>query len=382
MHHYWQLASVYAVYFAVVGAMVPYWSLYLSARHFNAAEIGALLAIPTLTKIIVPNIWGYVADKSGHYKRVILLGALGALGSFAGIFVAEQFITIAIVMTLYSAFWNAILPQFEAVTLHALGAKAHNYSQIRLWGSVGFIVLVLGLGWVFDCISIDYLPVILSALMALLVGVCLSIPNQSIHKSHEDTRTLLATLMQPAVALFFIATLLYQMSHGIYYGFYSIYLHSHGYSASWIGALWTLGVAAEIVLFWRLPQYLPRLHLGRTAAICMLVAAVRWALLSRAADYWGLLVLLQLLHAITFGLFHASSVQFIRERFGAHMQGQGQALYGAIGYGLGGAAGLWICGVLWQQNSNWAFGFAVAAATAAALVQMLGLQCENTKKIK
>lgn len=377
MHHYWQLASVYAVYFAVVGAMVPYWSLYLSARHFTPAEIGALLAIPTLTKILVPNIWGYIADKSGRYRRIILLGAVGALVSFAGIYLADTFLLIAVVMTLYSAFWNAILPQFEAVTLHTLGEQAHKYSQIRLWGSVGFIVLVLGLGWVFDHISVLNLPVILCALLCVLSAVCLSIPNRLIHKHHEHNQTLAAIFRQPGVVLFFVATLLYQMSHGIYYGFYSIYLHQHGYSASVIGALWTLGVAAEIVLFWYLPKFLPRLNLPRAACFCMLVAAVRWALLSVVADCWALLIVLQLFHAITFGLFHASSVQFIRQRFGDHLQGQGQALYGAIGYGLGGAAGLWICGLLWQQNSHWAFLFAVFAAFSAALVQLWGVYSEQ-----
>lgn len=373
MQYYWRLASVYAVYFAVLGAMVPYWSLYLNALQFSPAQIGALLAIPTLTKILVPNLWGFVADKSGHYKPIIVFGACGALASFALIFWAQSFTAIIIVMTLYSAFWNAILPQFEAVTLHSLEQQSHRYSRIRLWGSVGFITLVLGLGWVFDQISVLNLPIFLAVLMLILCAACLRLPDSQFHRTTTKDQTIISVLKTPQVRRFFLATLLYQMSHGIYYGFYSIYLHQHGYSSSVIGALWTLGVAAEIALFWWIPAFLPRLNLQRAALVCMLVAAIRWALIGFTVDFWPCLILLQLLHAITFGLFHASSVQFIRTSFGPALQGQGQALYGAIGYGAGGALGLWLCGLLWQAHMGWAFVFAVGAAVLAAVVQWKNL---------
>lgn len=373
MQHYWRLACVYAAYFAVLGAMVPYWSLYLHARDFNPAQIGILLAIPTLTKIIVPNLWGYIADKSGQYKSIIVLGALGALLAFSGIYWAQSFAAIIVVMTLYSAFWNAILPQFEALTLHSLAHQPQGYSRIRLWGSLGFITLVLGLGWLFDHLSVLNLPIILTILIVILCVVCLGLPRLELHRTVAASHTLKSVMALSHVRRFFLATLLYQASHGIYYGFYSIYLHQHGYSASVIGALWTLGVAAEIVLFWWIPNVLPRLNLARTAQLCMAVAALRWTLIGFTVDYWPCLILLQLLHAVTFGLFHASSVQFIRQSFGPTLQGQGQALYGAIGYGAGGALGLWLCGVLWQLGAQWAFVFAVSCAVLAAGVQQSGL---------
>lgn len=381
MQHYWRLACVYAAYFAVLGAMVPYWSLYLHAREFNPAQIGILLAIPTLTKIIVPNIWGYIADSSGNYKGIIVLGALGALLAFSGIYWAQSFAAIIVVMTLYSAFWNAILPQFEALTLHSLANQPQGYSRIRLWGSLGFIALVLALGWLFDRLSVLNLPIILMLLILLLCLVCLGLPRVELHRAAAASQTLKSVMAVPQVRRFFLATLLYQASHGIYYGFYSIYLHQHGYSASLIGALWTLGVAAEIVLFWWIPKVLPRLNLPRTAQICMLVAALRWMLIGTTVDYWPCLILLQLLHAVTFGLFHASSVQFIRQSFGPRLQGQGQALYGAIGYGAGGALGLWLCGVLWQLEVRWAFVFAVSSALLAAGVQHTNWRREQKKPL-
>ncbi|MEY4589139.1 MAG: hypothetical protein RL497_1215 [Pseudomonadota bacterium] len=368
MQHYWRLAWVYTLYFAVVGAMVPYWSLYLHARQFSPADIGTLLATPTLTKILVPNIWGYIADQTGRYKPIIIFGAVGALLSFVFIFFAQSFLTIVLVMTVYSAFWNAILPQFEAITLHSLAQEAHRYSRIRMWGSLGFIVMVLGLGWVFDYLSVLNLPVFLAILLVALCVVSLYLPNVHLHRAALAPQTLKTVMAKAGVRKFFLATLLYQMSHGIYYGFYSIYLHEHGYSATLIGALWTLGVLAEVALFWWVPAFIPRLNLERTAFMCMLTAALRWALIGLAVDSWFCLVLLQLLHAITFGLFHASSVHFIRDSFGPALQGQGQALYGAVGYGAGGALGLWLCGVLWQNQPSWAFAFAVAMALLAAWV--------------
>jgi len=132
---YWRLSAFYFVYFTVTGAFVPYWSLYLQHFGYAPVVIGALVAVPMATKIVAPFLWGWLADRSGQRMRVIRLGALFAALSFSGVFFGHGAWWLALVVGMFSFFWNAALPQFEAATLGHLGIADHHYGRIRLWGS-------------------------------------------------------------------------------------------------------------------------------------------------------------------------------------------------------------------------------------------------------
>ena len=151
---YWRLSAYYFVYFAALGAFLPYWTLYLEYRGFTALEIGQLMAILAGTKIVAPYIWGWVADHSGQRLRLIQFGALFAALCFIGVYYANSLALMSLMMLLFSFFWNAGLPQFEATTLHFLGKDTHRYSHIRLWGSIGFIITVLCFGPLLDRIGV------------------------------------------------------------------------------------------------------------------------------------------------------------------------------------------------------------------------------------
>ena len=169
--YYWRLSGFYLFYFATLGALIPYWSLYLKSLGFSAAEIGELVAILMATKIVAPNVWGWIADHTGRRMAIVRAASLLAAISFAGVFFGQGYWWMALVMVLFSFFWNAALPQFEATTLNHLGSDTHRYSSIRLWGSIGFIIAVALLGFVFQATGTGPLPVVL---LVLLTGIWFS----------------------------------------------------------------------------------------------------------------------------------------------------------------------------------------------------------------
>ncbi len=177
MNAYWPLSSLYLLYFCVVGGMVPYWALYLQHLGFSPAHMGILLAVPLLTKILLPNLWSWLAQSSGHPQRIMQLGVLGATLCFAMVCLQRQFAGLLLWLVLYTSFWNAVLPQFEALTLAHLGTNGHLYSRIRLWGSIGFVVVAVALGPVFDVISIGWLPLMLLAGLVALGLATLFTPS-------------------------------------------------------------------------------------------------------------------------------------------------------------------------------------------------------------
>lgn len=365
---YWRLSAFYFCFFGLLGAMFPYWSLYLKSLGFSAADIGLLLALPMATKIVAPNLWGWLADHTGQRLLIIRLGALLSCLCFAGIFFGQQFWLVALVMVGYSFFWNAVLPQQEVITTSFLRQKPENYSRVRLWGSIGFIIFVLGSGAWFDHHSITSLPVIGFLLLAgiFITSLAVPAPNQQLHQRASQAFHL--ALFQPAVIAFFVAGMLMQLSHGIYYSFFSIYMEMQHYSRSMIGVLWSVGVVAEVVLFLVMHRLLPRFGVRNIMLGCLLFATLRWLLIGHGAQWVIVLVVAQCLHAFTFGAYHAAGIDCIRRLFESGNQGKAQALYSAFCLGLGGAVGSWLGGVVWDQRAVLAFEIGAMACFLAMFV--------------
>ena len=363
---YWRLSGFYFFYFALLGALVPYWGLFLRGRGFDAVAIGELMAILMATKVVAPNIWGWLGDHLGHRMRIVRLASLVSLLVFCGMFWAQSFWAIALVMALYSFFWNASLPQFEVVTFSYLRELAPRYARIRVWGSIGFIVTVIVLGWLVEWRGAE---ILLPSVLFIFVAIWLSAllvrdPDPEPHPQHQQS--LAQILKKPAIIGFFVAVFLMQASHGPYYAFYSIFMTDHGYTETLIGQLWALGVLAEVGLFVVMHHLLERFGARRVLVISMLAAALRWLLIGGFADSLASLVIAQLLHAATFGTFHAAGIHLVQHYFRGRHKGRGQALYSSVSFGAGGAVGSLASGYAWEG-----LGPAMTFGTASMLA-MLG----------
>ena len=86
---YWRLSAFYLFYFASLGALVPYWSVYLKSLGFDVVQIGELVAILMATKIVAPNVWGWIADHTGRRKTIIRIPSVLPAISLIGVFLAS-----------------------------------------------------------------------------------------------------------------------------------------------------------------------------------------------------------------------------------------------------------------------------------------------------
>lgn len=360
---YWRLSAYYLFYFGSLGALVPYWGLFLQSRGFDALAIGQLMATLTGTKIVAPVLWGHLSDVTGRRVPLVQLATLCTVLVFGAVFMANGFWTMAAAMTLFSFFWNASLPQMEAVTFNHLGFRVERYAQIRLWGSIGFILVVTGLGLQLERASLSVVPVWVAGLFFALWVSSLLIPDSPPRRRSEQGTSLRGLLARPEVQAFLAACFLMQLSHGIYYAFYSIYLRAAGYSNTAVGALWSLGVIAEILVFLGMHRLLLRFGARRVLLWSLGLGAVRWILIGAFVDLVLVQVVAQSLHAATFGTFHAAAIHLVHDYFPGRTQGRGQALYNSLGFGAGGAAGSLIGGLLWDAPGPFVT-FAVGALAA------------------
>lgn len=360
---YWRLSGFYFFYFASLGALIFYWSVYLESLGLSRQASGELIAILSATKIVSPLIWGWIADRTGHRMTIVRSGAFAAVLTFAGVFWVTSYWPLALVMMAFSFFWNAVLPQFEATTFSYLGRRTRGYSRIRLWGSIGFILSAWLAGWGIEQFGVGMLPTFVLILFAGIWLSSLIVPEQATSFLPLDHEPLLNVLKRSHVAGLLLVCFLMQASHGPYYVFFAPYMHSHGYSISFVGGLIALGVIAEVVVFLTMHRWNPRIKLRTLLVISLLLAAVRWLLLALFPQYIALVVIAQLLHAATFGVYHVAAIQLIHLFFTGRHQGKGQALYSSVSFGAGGAIGSLYAGYIWDNVSGAAM-FLVAAVLA------------------
>ncbi len=338
---YSRLSSFYFSYYFFVGLFVPYWGIYLSSLSFSALQIGALLSLFQISRIFAPNFLGWIADRSGEYIKWIKISSFFGFILFIGIFWANSFLSIFLIMMAMSIFTSSTLPLAESLTLaHLKANKADSkYSHIRLWGSIGFIVAAILLGIMID--SIGERSLIYALLLTQLVIFLLAfiLPTKKVIFLPKKKRSIWPILKKREVVVLLLSCALMVSSHGLLYNFYSIFLEQQGYSGTTIGLLWAVGVIFEIIIFLLMPRILNKFTLKAVLLISLGFAVIRFFLIGAYVDSMILLFIAQVMHAATFGSFHVASIQLIAHFFYNEHQARGQSLYNSITYGVGGAIG-------------------------------------------
>lgn len=345
---YIKLSAFYLSYFAALGVVLPYFGPYLRSLGMAPAQIGVLLATLSAAKIVAPNLWGWVADHTGRRVGVIRLAAVGAGGAFLWVMGSQSMSALALSLACFGFFWHAALPQFEAVTFNHLGQRRDSYTGIRLWGSIGFIAAVLAVGAGMDRLGPQVVPWAILGLLVAMAAFSAAVPRAG-EQPHEDAAARFrAVLIRPSTLALLAVCFLTQASHGPYYAFFSIYLADSGYSSAAIGELWALGVVAEIGVFLAMPYWLPRYGARCLLAVAVGLAGVRWVIIGWWVGHVPALIVAQLLHAASFGVFHGAAIQLINSTFVGRHQGRGQALYSSLSFGAGSAVGNFASGYGWQ----------------------------------
>ena len=361
------LALTYWLYFGQLGVLVPYLGIFLDGRGFDSAAIGNLFAIITLSRIVGPSLWATLADKTGKAVQVLRLGCLLSAVCFIAIFYVTSFWGVALAFGMMMMFWTAVLPQLEVITMQAVAPTTTSYGKIRCWGSIGFIVLTVGVGWALDSYSTETPVYVSMALLTALFFAGLLIVQPPLQRAHAEGRgALWHYAAQRPFVIFLISATLLQISFGPYYGFFALYMRDLAYTGQQTGLLIALGVAAEVVIFLLAQRLIRRFGVWWLLMACMLLTAFRWYALAAWAAQPEIVVVVQLIHALSFGLAHATSVHFIHHFLPAHYHSRGQALYISVAFGFGGALGNYGAGQLWDQGANAYGAFALAAAFCLA----------------
>ncbi len=355
---YWRLSGYYFFYFAFIGAFAPYFTLYLQSLAFSAADIAILMSLMQVMRVVAPNLWGWLADRMGRRMPIVRFSAAASLAGFAVFFQTTSFAGVFAGMAVMAFFWSAALPLMESLTFNHLKGDTARYGNIRLWGSVGFIVAVLGIGYALNYVSVDKQLWMTALILGGIVAFSMVVPEAGRPPHHHDAPGLKSVLARREVQAVLGACFFMSAAHGALYVFYSIYLVDAGYSKAVVGWMWTLGVVAEIGMFMIMPRLSRRFSLRAILLVSYVAAVIRFLMIGWGIESFALLFVAQLLHGLTFGSYHAASIAAINQWFPGRLQARGQALYGSISFGAGGMLGGLLSGYTWESiGPAWTYTF-------------------------
>ncbi len=351
-------AVFYATYFGVLGVVLPFLGPYLASRGLGGVGIGLATAAFSLPKLVFAPVLGLLVDR-GRWFRGLLTAHVGlsALAAFAIAWIVVPW-TYAPALFLIGVGYGTVLPLVEATVLERLPGPG--YGALRLWGSVGFVLLATASGAVLGGRLGAFPFAVGAALLALLVSCA------PFERAAQPTATARGRTRATGALVALLALLtLHQVSHGPYYAFFSLRVAGAGYGAVAIAALWSAGVIAELVAF-RAGATLERsFGLKRLLGAALVLTPVRWLLLALPPTA-PVLVLAQIGHAATFAVAHLAGIQLVQRAAPAGAARATQALYSGLAFGLGVVAGTALAGPAWAAWGG-AGTFLAAAILSAAV---------------
>jgi len=340
------ISSQYFLYFGVMGVFLPYFNLYCYHLKFSGFQIGVLSGIRSIALVLFPLVWAGLADRFHIRRPIYIFCSFISTAIWAFYLYTTDFWAMLLITVFYGIFYSPIISFLETFTMDVLSTEKKSYGKMRGWGTIAFIMTVLLLGKVIDIYSIEIIIILIFFGSMAQALISIKIPDIQIKKQTSFSSNAKVLLKRPVIVFLFCAFLML-VSHGTYYGFYSIHLENLGYGKTFIGISWALASIAEIIVMIKSDIIFKRFSTDNVLFFSFIVAALRWMGLSFTTSP-VIILFLQILHAVTYGTFHVSSILYIDSLTPDEGKTLGQAVNNAVTYGLGLMVGFFINGYLFE----------------------------------
>jgi len=306
---------------------------------YDSIEIGLIYAAAPFMRFLLPFIFKYYLQLT--HKVYIIALILTLISSILFLQTVENFYAHLVANLLFGASMGITLPFVETISLQQLSKKM--YGKIRLWGSVGFILVSLLLGELEPTPVETLYYLIGTGLFTLIFGYFVLQYDQHKESSNQESNSEFSLQKYWA---FWASIFLMQVAFGGFYTFFTIYEESKGLSPQIISYLWTFGVLCEIVMLYFQGPLLQK-NLLNILKIATLITAFRWLLLYLFPSSIELTFFSQSLHAVSFALYHTAAITYV---FSLYTQKRlAQQFFLGISFGLGGSVGAFIAGYIYGE---------------------------------
>ena len=372
------LRAFYFFNFGALGALLPFVPLLFAERGLDPSEIALAMVVIPATGLVVPPLWGALADALGGRLALLRIAAIGSAASTLLLLGDWGLAGSLVAMTAYGVFRAPLTSLADAATYDAMGGEKADFSRVRVWGSVGFVFFVVLLGLVEGSTRPAVLAPVACGIHLLSAVATLPLGSPPMRRQEGVIRMTVSSVARPALLLFLLGTAVYYSGHAMYDVFFGLHARRLGQGDSFVGVAWALGVTAEIGLMLAAPRFIHKARSGLLLVVCGATAALRWGLLSVVTAPSAILAT-QLLHGVTFGLFYLSLAKHVQARAPASLRTSLQSI-AISSMGLGMLGGFLGGGELFERFAGEGL-FRVSAGVAglSALIYLAALLADRGK---
>lgn len=372
--HAHRIRLLYFAYFAHVGLMVTFWPYHMQGLGLSAAGIGTLFSVRTVIGIAAQLLLPPIADRSGDPARFLKLCLLLIVVCTAALPIVEEPMLFVALMALATPWESALVTVLDATTIRHAGDR--RYGAIRLWGSVGYGLVVALFGWIAADLSHTTagslaVPVGVSMLgVAAIAGVALPASTYRRPGAQREPRLALALLKAPGLKLFLSGNVLHWAAVMMFNIFIALHTQDLGLGTLAPGLAVLAAILGEVLALSVARNLLERARTETWLAIVMAVGVVRWwgtAWVDGAAA----IIALQALHFFTFGAWLPAVMSQLNRYAPVERRASLQGLYAAVVYGGGGALGTSVGGLIFDAWGGRSVFVAAGIAELAALLLLL-----------
>lgn len=322
------VSLLYFLFLGSHGALLPFMPLLFEARGLTPTDISFLMALLPLSNLIIPPLWGILADSLGSRSRVLRFCLLMYSASVLALVPTLGFWGTLGVMGLFALFRSPVTALTDAVAHAQLGPAIERFGKIRLWGSLGFLVCSRLYGYLYDQVPEAFAigSVSLLILAAAFASRALDAEPPATTPTKQDVfKHTKRYILSPHVLILLIGVFIYYSAHSTFDAYFGLHMRSLGFTYDFIGRAWAIGVGTEVLLMTQAHRILRWISPIRLLAICGVLATLRWALLSELTTSTQIL-LSQPLHGVTFGMFYLSMVNQVQKHAPAELRATVQSV--------------------------------------------------------
>ncbi|OAB29259.1 MFS transporter [Paenibacillus macquariensis subsp. defensor] len=362
--------------YGAIAIYSTYFAIYLQSIGTSTLEIGALMAGGPIVSIIANPLWGYLSDRLGNIRRILIIMLTGNLLVMQLVFLANSYTLIYTFMIMFFFFQMPLFSQSNSLILNSIEGTSHKFGAFRLWGSLGWAVLAVGAGPVIGQIGIDKLWVVYDIMMLIAIGLTFTLPRGTSSSTGSGRVNYRTMFSNRTFLLFLIIGLVISIPNAMNSTFVGLYIADLGGNSRMIGWAAFFASIFEIPVFLLLDRYLKKDV--RTMVLCLTVVSIlyslRWLLMS-SVDTAMQIICIQTIHCLTFGAFYYIGTQLTAMIVPMEFRASGQAVYALTWGGLSGIAAGFIGGWMFDHSGPQSMymlggGMAAVGAISFALLYM------------
>jgi PPP family 3-phenylpropionic acid transporter len=370
-------AAMYFSYYMAFGCFMPYINLYYERLGLSGIQIGTLAAVPVVVGSSTVLIWGSIADKFQWHRGILRASfLLGGVAVFL-LSTAESFPELLIFVIIFAFFSSSTVPLLDSAALEAAESSGHTYGQLRLWGSVGWSISAVLIGFIIQSLAIKWLfyayiiVILLTFLLSLFQSRRMELPQSSLSSGYKQL------LYNRPFLLFLFSIFLLALTLSASNSFYSIYLDAIGTGETGIGIGWAIASLIEIPVMLYSGRFLNRIGAAGLLKIAIITFAIRLLIFSFTTTP-ALAIGLQTLSGISFAFYLVGGVTYVKEQTPKGLSTTAQSIYNFVSFGIGSIAGSLIGGYLYETAGiAWLFRLLSILALTAFVVLLISQRSLN-----